>query len=418
MIPDLIVIGAGYSGLTAALRAAESGRRVLLLSKGLGTTHWAGGPLDVMGYYPVDSSTPVSSPDAALAQVMAADSQHPYARVKRADLMEAFAALQQAGAARGLTYVGGLDRNMMLPTPVGGLKPSAFAPKVMAAGEVKPGDKVLILSFNRLPDFFPALLAANLTVQGIEARGVGLDVPAIDKMKVMTTVLLAQLLDDPDTRKEAIRMAKAALGRETRVGFPAVLGFQRSAEVIADFERALGVPVFEIPTLPPSVTGYRLFNALRAHLESRGARIIIGSQVIASETSGGRATTIVTEAAGQRGVRYSAPDYILATGGIQGGGTLAEYGGKVREVVFDLPVMAPEAQTAWTDPRFLAPQGQPLYRSGVVVNDALQPLDAAGLVALQNVRVVGSALAHWDSWREKSHEGVCLATAWRAVGAL
>lgn len=145
MIPDLIVIGAGYSGLTAALRAAESGRRVLLLSKGLGTTHWAGGPLDVMGYYPVDSSTPVSSPDAALAQVMAADSQHPYARVKRADLMEAFAALQQAGAARGLTYVGGLDRNMMLPTPVGGLKPSAFAPKVMAAGEVKPGDKVLIL---------------------------------------------------------------------------------------------------------------------------------------------------------------------------------------------------------------------------------------------------------------------------------
>lgn len=418
MIPDLIVIGAGYSGLTAALRAAESGRRVLLLSKGAGTTHWAGGWLDVMGYYPVDSETPVQSPDAALARVVADNPQHPYARVQRSDLLGAIQAIQHAASARGLTYVGGLDRNMTLPTPIGGLRPTAYAPSSLAAGQMRPGEGVLILGFNRLGDFYPSLIAANLTVQGIQARGVGLDVPAIDKRKVMTPVLLAQMLDHPDIRKEAIRMAKAVLGRETRVGFPAVLGFQRAPEVLADFERGLGVPVFEIPALPPSVVGYRLFNALRARLEAQHVRVLLGPQVIGSEVAEGRAVSILTESAGQRGVKYSAPDFILATGGLQGGGTVAEYGGGVREVVFNLSVAAPETQQAWFEPRFLNATGQPIYRSGITVNDEMQPLDTTGLVALRNVRVVGSALGHWDAWREKSHEGVALATAWRAVGCL
>ncbi len=47
MAYDVIVIGAGVAGLIGGLRLAEAGRRVLLLAKGHGTTHWANGAIGV-----------------------------------------------------------------------------------------------------------------------------------------------------------------------------------------------------------------------------------------------------------------------------------------------------------------------------------------------------------------------------------
>ncbi|MFN8511857.1 MAG: FAD-dependent oxidoreductase [Chloroflexia bacterium] len=44
---DVVVIGAGLAGLIGGLRLAEAGRRVLLLAKGHGTTHWANGAIGV-----------------------------------------------------------------------------------------------------------------------------------------------------------------------------------------------------------------------------------------------------------------------------------------------------------------------------------------------------------------------------------
>ena len=47
MAYDVIVIGAGLSGLLGGIRLAEAGRRVLLLAKGHGTTHWSNGTIGI-----------------------------------------------------------------------------------------------------------------------------------------------------------------------------------------------------------------------------------------------------------------------------------------------------------------------------------------------------------------------------------
>ena len=72
--PDVIVIGAGLAGMTAAVRLAEGGARVLVLAKGVGSTQLSGMTIDVLGYAPAR----VDSPRAALAAVAP---DHPYARV-------------------------------------------------------------------------------------------------------------------------------------------------------------------------------------------------------------------------------------------------------------------------------------------------------------------------------------------------
>lgn len=50
---DLLVIGAGWSGLMAAYTAANAGLKVQVIAKGLGSMHWAAGSIDLFGYAPM-----------------------------------------------------------------------------------------------------------------------------------------------------------------------------------------------------------------------------------------------------------------------------------------------------------------------------------------------------------------------------
>jgi len=57
---DLLVIGAGLAGLSAAIVVAEAGLRVRVVTKGLSALHWAAGTIDLLGYLP----PPVAGDDA------------------------------------------------------------------------------------------------------------------------------------------------------------------------------------------------------------------------------------------------------------------------------------------------------------------------------------------------------------------
>ena len=74
---DVIVVGTGLAGLTAAVRLAESGARVLVVAKGIGATHLSAGTIDVLGYAPER----VERPGEALAALVAERPDHPYAHV-------------------------------------------------------------------------------------------------------------------------------------------------------------------------------------------------------------------------------------------------------------------------------------------------------------------------------------------------
>src|SRR4051795_5534446 len=102
MSDDVLVIGVGLAGLTAGLRLAQAGRRVLLLAKGLGGTHLGGGTIDVLGYTPER----VAHPWAALPDFLAAHPFHPYTRAGLPALQAAAEWFLRTTAELGYPYLG------------------------------------------------------------------------------------------------------------------------------------------------------------------------------------------------------------------------------------------------------------------------------------------------------------------------
>jgi glycerol-3-phosphate dehydrogenase subunit B len=404
---DTIVIGAGLAGLMAAIGRAERGERVLLLAKGHGATHWAAGCVDMLDV-PGD-------PLAAAADLPPA---HPY-RIAGADAIEqGLARLRALCEAAGYPLAGSLRRNVLLPTAAGALRPTCLLPATMAAGDSRllaDGRPTLVASFPELRDFFPPLIASNLRAQGYPADSVYLETPPGERRIEFGPMIYARLFERPEFRAEVGRQLREHVrrGGYGRVAMPAVLGTSHALAVVHDLQQASGALIFEIPTLPTSVAGTRLYAALAAAFEAAGGRIQTGSFVQRGEGERGRLTAIYSEAAA-REQRHRAARYVLATGGIAGGGLRADHAGLIRETALDLPLRAPNARGDWFAPRFLDEAGHPVFRAGVAVDAQLRPLDAAGQVVYENVSVAGGAIAGYDPIREGCLEGVAVATGWMA----
>jgi glycerol-3-phosphate dehydrogenase subunit B len=392
---DAVVIGAGMAGLTAGVRLAEGGARVCVVAKGVGSTHLAPGTIDVLGYAP----DRVEEPERALGELVAARPDHPYALIGAEALgaaLQWFSDQIAEGPQPGYRYVGSLERNHLLPTAVGAVRPSALVPETMCEGEVRSGEPICVVGTRALRDFHAALCAANLDRAGIAARAVAVDIEA--ERADANALGLARRFDDADWR--------AAFADE-RLALPAMLGVRDPHGAWADLQRRLGRPVFEIPTLPPSVPGMRAFEVLRAALRRAGGRLVLGSEVIGAERSGSRIEAVRAHAAGHD-VRYHARWVVLATGGFASGAIELGSDWVARETVLGLPlrgVPGPD-ETRFVGEYFAE---QPIARAGVAVNDGLRAEGA------ENVLVAGAALPGAVPWQEGSGEGIALASGYRAA---
>ena len=406
---DVVVIGAGLAGLACAAELAERGAQVFVAAKGMATTHWTHGGLDV-------AAPPGARTMRDGIRVLAKATGHPY-RTLAADADASVAAHLDRVAAEGLAHAGSLDDALTgIPTAIGALRPAAILPSAQAAALVPwAGDGLLLVGFTRFRDAWASYAARNLTHAAwpaggpSEIRAIEVDLPELDQRHNIAPHVLARLFEDTSWRSRAVAAIADALPSGTwRIGLPAVLGLDDHVAVHASVERALGGRVFEMASLPPSVPGLRLFEALRRRILGSGARIQIGFDVVEVERSGGRVTAIHTEAA-SRTLRIGADAFVLASGGISGAGIRAHHDGTLTERVFGLPVAAPPREGWFSDDPLLP---HPLEAAGIEVDANLVPAE------LENVRVIGSALAGMHYLDERCGDGVALASAHRAAASL
>lgn len=405
---DVVVIGAGLAGLSCAAELAEAGASVFVAAKGLATTHWTHGGLDVAA--PAAART---SRDG-IARLARTDG-HPYSRLARDADAAVSRHLVRVGAA-GLDHAGSLATALApFPTAIGALRRAAIVPLAQAAAlEPWRVTGLVLVGIRGFPDAWPEYAARNLEnaawpdgPSGI--RAVEVAVPGVERLRNVGSQDLARLFDDPAWRGRALAAIAAALPPgDWRVGMPAVLGVEHHAAAHADAEAAFGRRVFEVPSLPPSVPGMRLFDALRRRILASAGRVQIGFDVVSVEREGRHVIAIHTEAA-SRTLRLAANAFVLATGGIAGAGIRALPDGGLVERVFGLPVVGPE-QASWFSDDPLMPH--PLEAAGIEVDEQLAP------AGLENVRVIGSALAGMRYLDERCGDGVALASAHRAARSL
>jgi glycerol-3-phosphate dehydrogenase subunit B len=232
---------------------------------------------------------------------------------------------------------------------------------------------------------------------------------------------LAEAIEEPGVVDALANVLRPVVKTGERVLFPAILGLTRHAQVTASLESAFGAPVAEIPTLPPSVPGMRLQRALVHTLAQVGGRIetnMAATEFSTDHSTEGKAIQWVATATAARPLRHRARAYLLATGGILGGGFNSDHHGRTWETIFDLPLTLPPDRGTWFRPEFLDAAGHPVFQGGVQVNPMWQPVDAAGNVVYENLWAAGNLLAHADSIRTRSHEGLALATGAAAIQAL
>jgi glycerol-3-phosphate dehydrogenase subunit B len=178
-------------------------------------------------------------------------------------------------------------------------------------------------------------------------------------------------------------------------------------------EKLLGVPVFEIPTIPPSVPGLRLKEAFERGLRTKGVEYFSQNKIIEVrhqadayfELDIGRTTVQHTVQAG---------GIILASGRFIGGGLHADRK-QIKETIFDLPVYQPGKRTEWHRRDFLDPSGHPVNRAGLEIDDSFRPLNSSRQPAFRTLFAAGSLLAHNDWKRIKCGAGVAIASAFGAV---
>lgn len=409
---DVLVIGAGLSGLIVGWQLSKSGLRTHVITKGWGATHWHSGCIDILGRQPFGHYDNVTSPVESLTKLIKENPAHPYALSGIELIDKAVSSYIKLFAENNYPFHGSLLNNMLLPTSVGTLRPTCLAPETMINGDFSQFNSrqnCLIVGFSQFVDFYAEFAAENLKNLGYNVEGITLNLPGLSSLNFVTGRVIAEKLDRSELITEIAQALRPHLDGVTVIGFPAVLGLQNFMQVKSRLENELRLPIFEIPTLPPSIPGIRMQHILVKAIEKNGGRVTEGLQVIDAQCQNHHVTHVISEAASRQKL-HNSNTFVLATGGFLGGGYITDSDGYARDSVFSLDLCAPQDHTNWFEDDFLAPSGHPIYKIGIPVNAHFQPVQD-GKPIYNNLFIAGCSLPYFDPLQERSLEGVALTSA-------
>ena len=413
---DLTVIGAGMAGMAATLFAVNRGVKTIQAGRS-GESVFASGLLDLLGIHPISASKWWDNPWAGIDALVHDMPDHPYARIQKEEIKDAFTELLSFLKNSGHSYSRYTDRNVEILTALGTLKTTYCVPDTMWGAVKALAEKrdCLIVSFNGLKGFSARMIAGVLHDRWPDLRAVRIAFPGTDRLSEVYPEFMANALVTAENRQKLAEALKPHIKDAQVVGMPAILGLYRCQKVIADLEALLGVSIFEIPTMPPAITGLRLKEAFDQGLRNKRENYFPQQQVLkARQKSNGDFEIIIGNSIMEQTV--VSKGVILATGRFIGGGLQADRK-RIRETIFDLPVCQPEKRTQWHRENLLDKQGHPINMAGLETDEEFRPIDREGMPVYDLLFAAGSILAHQDWKRMKCGSGLAIATAYAAVRA-
>jgi glycerol-3-phosphate dehydrogenase subunit B len=384
---DVIILGAGVAGLTAGAFLAGSGLKVALVTSGEPTACLSTGCIDVC-----------SRDHNPLAGINGLPPAHPFHLVPEKTIKESLDQFQTAMMDMGLPYTGATEENRLVLSALGTFKTSCLVPSTMAAAPQDDKDSIHIISFAGLKDFYPSYIISRRKNTKFSVYDAG----------VVSTMGIASQFENKEFFESFIAWLKGQNIEEDKIAFPAVLGLESAAEIVQTIATNIGKPVFEIPTIPPSMPGRRLFNALKDHFRKKGGDIYWGWPVVGIEKSGKMIEAVVTQSEG-RPNSLNAKAFILATGSFVGGGLTATREAII-ENVFNLEVFVPGPRDTWFENDYFS-FNHGIGRAGIIVDSSLRPTGSP----MENIFVCGGILADTEILKNGCGHGLALATAHAAA---
>ena len=416
---DSIVIGGGMAGLSAALRLAEAGQKTLLMASGQSALHFSSGSVDLL-----ESE---GDPRAALPAFMAEHPDHPYSKVGLASIEASLADLQRHCALQGLPLFR-QERNHQRLTPIGTLKSTWLSPETCACVTEAPAPDVLLLAtLEGFRDFHPALAAANLATHSRFAHSRILTgeirLPQLAAFSrnphEFRSADIARLFDKQQHDKQDLLTDLAReIGRMVQecgepgcrhIVLPACLSLGLVGPRLAELEQRTGCTIKEVATMPPSLIGMRMQEALKRRFQALGGTFLTSERVLGARYEGDRVVGVHSQNGDDQ--LFEANHFVLASGSFFSRGLESRLGG-IREPIFDADVLSLPERDAWAGRRLF--DHHPFMGFGVKTDDQLRVL--RGGTPLANLYGAGSVLAHYDPVREGSDSGVAVATGWQAAG--
>ena len=410
----LLVIGAGMAGMAASLFAARRG--IDTVQVGLSSAiPFASGLLDLLGVYPAAAGRVLADPWEGLVRLRRESDAHPYARLSNRDIRAAWEQYLQFLADAGHPYVRQPERNRQVITAVGTVKTTYAVPLSMAAADevLSRRPPCLLVDFDGLKGFSARQIAATLGAGWSDLRALRLSIPGIHGE--INPERLGRVLENRDHCRRLAEAIRRRSNGARAVGLPAVIGVQRNRANFETMQKIIDIPLFEIPTMLPSVPGLRLRETFECQLPQIGVRAWYQHRAVAAECRDHRDFKIRIGSATE-GVRVRARAVILATGRFFGKGLHAERTA-IRESLFDLPVHQPPRREQWHQKDLLHRDGHAVNRAGLVVDACFRPVDNEGRRVNPRLFAAGSILAHQDWMREKCGSGLAIASAYAAVDA-
>lgn len=291
---DLIVAGAGLSGITSAAAAASRGLQVALVSSGPGSFVFGAGCVEVQN---MDRNTP--------------------------SLREALDFFCNLTELAGCGFRGGLEDKRYIPTILGCFQAVSLAPFYMWNGDPTAASQVAVVGIRGLSSFDSNFVAERLAYHACKLeRSTAYTAHEIKLLTVADTfpgtLQFGNRYDrDPRFREELRNALLPIAAKANLIILPGILGLKTGQIEIESLEKQLGCMICELPTLPPSIPGMRLFNRLERHLRGAGVEFFTGFPIQQLQIENGHCKGVLLDTPA-RPLKLLSETLILATGAFSG----------------------------------------------------------------------------------------------------
>ncbi|WP_373819188.1 glycerol-3-phosphate dehydrogenase subunit GlpB [Glaesserella sp.] len=414
---DVVIIGGGLAGLTCAIALQQQGKRCAIINNGQAALDFSSGSMDLLNR--LTSGQKVEKFCKSFELLKTELPQHPYCLLGKQRTLEKAQQFEQLAASLNLDLLGSSAQNHLRVTPLGGLRGTWLSPNSVPTiedGKCFPYKRIAVLGIEGFHDFQPQLLADNLIQHPAFADcelTIGyLRIPQLDQLRnnarEFRSVNISQLLEHKLAFRDLVREIKEAAGSASAIFLPACFGLDDQS-FFNSIKKSVGVAMFELPTLPPSLLGIRQHKQLRQRFEQLGGLMLNGDRAMKADIEEGRVTRIYTNLYPQDAI--SAKDFVLASGSYFSNGLIAQFE-QVIEPVFGADVIGCKKfdkndRLSWTATRFASPQ--PYQSAGVAINHQCQVRKDGQFIA--NLYAAGNVIGGFDSLALGCASGVAVITA-------